>query len=88
MLGRLITPIRARFELSTGNRQDQNFQEEVGSGHGLGLRDENAAAESFARDVLVELMRSSVQALKGAESLEAKILVSYLIVFVRDTVNS
>ncbi len=38
-------------------------------------QDEDASAEDFARDVLVELMRNAVEKLKEAEDIKDKIEV-------------
>lgn len=64
MFGRLITPLRARFEQSIR----PEIQEDV-------VQDEDASAEDFARDVLVELMRNAVEKLKEAEDIKDKIEV-------------
>ena len=48
--------------------------------HGFGRpEDENPAPEDFARDVLVEVMRKSVERLKMAEGLSARTEVLYLV---------
>lgn len=65
MFERLITPLRARFEPSP--LPEASF--EVIEDH------ETASAENFARDVLIEIMRNSVESLKEAEDLKAKIEV-------------
>jgi len=64
MFGRLITPLKARFEQSIRPEK----QEDV-------AQDEDASAEDFARDVLVELMRNAVEKLKEAEDIKDKIEV-------------
>lgn len=64
MLSRLITPLRARFDLSplpTTNTEE--------------AEDDNSP-ENFARDVLVELMRNAVEALKATEDVRGKVEVS------------
>ena len=44
--------------------------------------EENLTAESFARDVLIEIMRNSVDSLKEAQGLDAKVEVSSPLVFI------
>ena len=65
MLGRLITPLRAAFDIpqrvETTHANISNVDED---------------AESFARDVRIELMRNSIEAFKNADDLRAKIEVS------------
>ena len=65
MFGRLLTPLKARFELSP--RPDALFEH--------AQEDEMLAAENFARDVLIEVMRKSVESLKEADDLKTKIEV-------------
>ena len=68
MLGRLITPLRAAFDIpqrtesssSTNNNNYDNVDED---------------AESFARDVRIELMRNAIDAFKSAVHLNEKIQV-------------
>ena len=69
MLGRLLTPLRAHFEPPPAPK----FQASVSA------TDEDASAEDFARDVLVELMRNSMDRLKEAETLNDKIEVCWVI---------
>ena len=53
-----------------------------GRGHGFGRpEDDHPAPEDFARDVLVEVMRKSVERLKMAEGLRARTEVSFGDVF-------
>ncbi|KAA1472737.1 beach-domain-containing protein [Dentipellis sp. KUC8613] len=66
MLSALLTPLRARFDTSprvesTPLPADDN--------------DDDLAPEDFARDVLIELMRNSVERLKVTEELRSKIEV-------------
>ena len=68
MLGRLITPLRAAFDIpqrtesssSTNNNNYDNVDED---------------AESFARDVRIELMRNVIDAFKSAVHLKEKVQV-------------
>ncbi len=64
MLGRLITPLRARFDLSP---RPPTSPEDV---------EDDDSPENFARDVLTELMRNAVEALKAAEDVHGKVEVS------------
>ena len=63
MFGRLITPLKARFDLSP--RPEAAFQSKDDI--------DTMSAENFARDVLMQLMRNLVDSLKEAESLQSKI---------------
>ncbi|KAG6916308.1 hypothetical protein DXG01_007465 [Tephrocybe rancida] len=68
MLRTLLTPLRARFDLSTPRTTAPPIlapQEE----------EEEWAPEDFARDVMIELMRNSVENLKLAEDTQMKIQV-------------
>lgn len=68
-----------RSALSTGSHLSP-----FGHGHGFGRQeDDNPAPEDFARDVLVEVMRKSVERLKMAEGLRARTEVSVCDVFHR-----
>lgn len=66
MFGRLLTPLVAHFDLSPR----PETAPERPADH------ETEEAESFARDVLIEIMRNSVESLKEAEGLPAKLEVS------------
>ena len=65
MLNRLLTPLVAHFDLSP--RPDVVPERAADQ--------ETEEAESFARDVLIEIMRNSVESLKEAEGLSAKLEV-------------
>ncbi|KAI5118373.1 hypothetical protein M0805_008701 [Coniferiporia weirii] len=65
LLTPLVTPLVARFDLSP--RPNATF--ESTEDH------ETAFAENFARDVLIEVMRNSVESLKEAADLKAQIEV-------------
>lgn len=65
MLNRLLTPLVAHFDLSP--RPDVVPERSADQ--------ETEEAESFARDVLIEIMRNSVESLKEAEGLSAKLEV-------------
>lgn len=65
MFGRLLTPLKARFEVSPLPEATFKRIED----------DEDTTAENFARDVLIEVMRKSIDSLKEAEDLVAKIEV-------------
>ncbi|KAG6816009.1 hypothetical protein H0H87_009501 [Tephrocybe sp. NHM501043] len=67
MLRTLLTPLRARFDLSprTTTPPVLTPQEE----------EDELAPEDFARDVIIELMRNSVENLKVAEDTRTKIQV-------------
>lgn len=69
MFGRLLTPLVAHFDLSP--RPDAVSDRPKGSDS------VDADAESFARDVLIEVMRNAVEKLKEAEDLPAKLEVRY-----------
>jgi len=60
MLRTLLTPLSARFALSPSSPQP---------GLNSARRDE-LSPEEFARDVLIELMKTSVERLKASESLQ------------------
>jgi hypothetical protein len=63
MLRGLLTPFRARF--------DQQQISSAGTAPGAAEDDEDfVTPEEFARDVLVELMRNSVDNLKAADSIQ------------------
>lgn len=64
MLRTLLTPLRARFDLSprTPSVQPPSPIQD----------DDELAPEDFARDVMVELMRNSVENLKLAEDTRTK----------------
>lgn len=64
MLRTLLTPLRARFDLSP---RTPSFNPPTPS-----VPDDDLAPEDFARDVLIELMRNSVENLKVAESTRSK----------------
>ena len=70
MLGRLITPLRAAFDLP------QRVESTPSTTHLSADED----AESFARDVRIQLMRNSIEAFKNAADLRSKIEVSSAIV--------
>lgn len=63
LLTPLVTPLVSRFDLSP--RPEQSFQ----NAEDL----ETASAENFARDVMIEVMRNSIESLKEANSLKDKI---------------
>ncbi|KAF9067929.1 beach-domain-containing protein [Rhodocollybia butyracea] len=65
MLKTLFTPLRARFDLSPRSPPSVPEPEP----------DDELAPEDFARDVLIELMRNSVENLKQADSRKAQIEV-------------
>lgn len=77
MLNRLLTPLRAHFEQLPVPRSatvldaHDDHEEE----------DDTSTAENFARDVIIELMRNSVESLKEAGDLDTRIEV-------RNTVHS
>lgn len=68
MLRSLLTPLRARFDASP--RPETEFAAPATSA------DDDFTPEDFARDVLVELMRSSVESLKEAEHIDSRMAVS------------
>lgn len=63
MLRTLLTPLRARFDLSPRSP----FVSSPSVPH-----DEDLAPEDFARDVMTELMRNSVETLKVAENVRSQ----------------
>ncbi|KII85493.1 hypothetical protein PLICRDRAFT_44793 [Plicaturopsis crispa FD-325 SS-3] len=63
MLGRLLTPLRAHFDLSPRQEAAQLPDD---------ANDDDLAPENFARDVLIEIMRNSIDQLKDAEDRRAK----------------
>jgi hypothetical protein len=67
MLRSLLTPFRARF--------DQQ-QPSSPAGNATGDEEDLLAPEDFARDVLIELMRNSVDSLKAADNIHAQTEVS------------
>jgi hypothetical protein len=69
MFGRLLTPLRARFDVSPR----AEFTSQLKGG------EEELAPEDFARDVLVELMRSNVDNLKAAEDGTTRIEVRSIV---------
>jgi hypothetical protein len=70
MLRSLLTPLRARFDVSP-SRPDAAFEPPIPA-------DDEFAPEDFARDVLVELMRNSVESLKMADNVRSRTEVSSL----------
>lgn len=68
MLRTLLTPLRARFDLSPRTATLPS--------PGPITDDDDLAPEDFARDVLIELMRNSVENLKEADGTRAKIGVA------------
>jgi hypothetical protein len=66
MLRSLLTPFRARFD-----QQPASPAVNV-----TGDEEDLLAPEDFARDVLIELMRNSVDSLKAADSIHAQTEVS------------
>jgi hypothetical protein len=71
MLRTLLTPLRGRFDLSP---RSPSYP---ASGALVDDSDE-VAPEDFARDVLIELMRNSIENLKCAENARAQIEVRLL----------
>ena len=70
MLRSLLTPLRAHFEMSPHTPRTSSpipVREDDGD---LNLED-------FARDVMIELMRNSVESLKLAQDSKAKAQVRY-----------
>jgi hypothetical protein len=63
MLRSFLTPLRARFDVSP--RPDASFES-------VTFVDDDVAPEDFARDVLIELMRNSVEELKEANNIRAR----------------
>lgn len=75
MLRTLLTPLRGRFDLSP-----RSLAPPVTSSPASAASvDDELAPEDFARDVLIELMRNSVESLKIAEDVRSKAEVSQLI---------
>ena len=84
MLRTLLSPIRARFDLSNSQplsasprspRSPLLRRSRSKSGLSLldqSLDDEDDGLEDFARDVMVELMRNAVETLKTAEDVKVK----------------
>lgn len=84
MLRTLLSPIRARFDLSNSQplsasprspRSPLLRRSRSRSGLSLldqSLDDEDDGLEDFARDVMVELMRNAVETLKTAEDVKVK----------------
>lgn len=64
MLKSFLTPLRARFDISP--RPDIAFQPAEAA------LDDELTPEDFARDVLVELMRNSVESLKVADDVKSR----------------
>jgi hypothetical protein len=67
MLQSFLTPLRARFDISP--RPETTFESVIPV-------DDEVAPEDFARDVLIELMRNSVEELKGADNMKSRTEVS------------
>ncbi|KAJ4474264.1 hypothetical protein J3R30DRAFT_3295344 [Lentinula aciculospora] len=67
MFKTLLTPLRAKFDLSPRSPTNRNAPPPP--------EDDELAPEDFARDVLIELMRNSVENLKQADSRKQKIEV-------------
>ncbi len=65
MLRTLLTPLRSRFDVSP-RLPPQNVP---------GIQEDERAPEDFARDVLVELMRNSVEELKQSGLFEDQLRV-------------
>ncbi len=63
MLRTLLSPLSSRFPLTPRPGATVAFTDD---------RDDAAAAEDFARDVLIEVMRNSVERLKVAEGLNSR----------------
>jgi hypothetical protein len=72
MLRTLLTPLRGRFDLSPLSPALPTATVPVTPG------DDELDPEDFARDVLIELMRISVESLKVAEDVKSKAEVSRL----------
>jgi hypothetical protein len=70
MFRTLLTPLRARFDLSPRSSSISSVSPYSGR------TDDDLAPEDFARDVLVELMRNSVENLKRAENAKSRTEVS------------
>lgn len=75
MLKSFLTPLRARFDVSP--RPDIAFQIQPAE---ISVDDE-VAPEDFAKDVLVELMRNSVENLKVADEVRSRTEVSLYAMF-------
>lgn len=71
MFRTLLTPLRARFDLTP---RTDTFQ--IPPKTPIQEEDDDLAPEDFARDVLIELMRNSVENLKEADGTRAKLEVS------------
>jgi hypothetical protein len=69
MLRSLLTPLRARFDVSP--RPDSVAFEPAPPA------DDELTPEDFARDVLVELMRNSVESLKEADNVRSRTEVGF-----------
>lgn len=63
MLQSLLTPLRARFDISP--RPETTFE-------AVTPVDDEFTPEDFARDVLIELMRNSMEALKAADNIKSR----------------
>jgi hypothetical protein len=71
MFQTLLTPLRTRFNLSPRSPASlASLPSATEDG------DEELAPEDFARDVLIELMRNSVENLKSAETRQGQAEVS------------
>lgn len=70
MLKSFLTPLRARFDISP--RPEVAFPPAVET-----PGDDEVTPEDFAKDVLVELMRNSVENLKVAEDVRSRTAVSH-----------
>jgi hypothetical protein len=64
MLRTLLTPLRAHFDTSPRTPETSPAPPAV--------QDDELAPEEFAREVMIELMRSSVENLKLAQDTETK----------------
>ncbi|KAG6860352.1 hypothetical protein C0995_012421, partial [Termitomyces sp. Mi166 len=71
MFQALLTPLRARFELTTSPKTPTRLNTALASQ----VEEDELAPENFARDVMVELMRNSVENLKLAEDTKTEIQV-------------
>ena len=65
LLTPLVTPLVSRFDLSP--RPEASFENTEDL--------ETASAENFARDVMIEVMRNSIESRKEANGLKDKIQV-------------
>lgn len=63
MLRTLLTPLRSRFDISPLSPRSAPLPPD---------NDDELAPEDFARDVLIQLMRNSVDNLKSAENATAR----------------